>query len=65
MRVEISNLQPINSGKDPSVYTASKASECRDATDIMAYLLCVEHGKTIVLGKTIATPHIATPHKGQ
>jgi len=57
MKVEISNLQPINSGKDPVVYIAGDASECRDMTDETAYLLCVEHKKTITLGKTIATPH--------
>ena len=63
MKVEISNLQPINSGKDPTVYTASDASECRDVTDAMAYLLCAEHKKTITLGSTIATPHKEHNHE--
>jgi len=57
MRVKITNLQPINSEKYPDVYIADDKSKCRDVTDETAYLLCIEHKKTIVVGKTIAEPY--------
>tara|TARA_R110002012_G_scaffold228109_1_gene400312 strand:- start:64 stop:258 length:195 start_codon:yes stop_codon:yes gene_type:complete len=62
MEVRITNLPQVNSDDELVEYTVTKASECRDSLDRMAYELAVEHMNIVTIGCVIAEPIMGDQH---
>ena len=56
MRIRITNLAAVNSGKENTSYIVNSPDQCKDDTDRSAYESAKQLRDVVIMGKTIAEP---------